>query len=91
MQFTKEQLGMINVALQTTEKGEARTFPLTEQAEALSIFEKIKVLVDEKEQVFIDGDVDFTTKEKALVLKLIDREWGVQNLKLVFTIRELLQ
>lgn len=89
MQFTKEQFALINVALQTNEKKELRTFPLAEQKDAMTIYDKIIAHVDEK-QTFTDGEEEFTTTEKALILKLLDREWDVQILKTVFSIKELL-
>jgi len=91
MQFTKEQFALMNVALQVTEKKEARVFPLGEQKDAMNIYEKLLTHVNEKENVFMDGEEDFTTQEKALILKLIDREWDVQVLKTVFSLRDLLQ
>ena len=89
MQFTKEQFALINVALQTNEKKELRTFPLAEQKDAMTIYDKLIVHVDEG-KMFTDGEEEFTTTEKALILKLLDREWDVQILKTVFSIKELL-
>lgn len=84
MQLSKNEAGALNYALKTKtdERGNVvgRQLEIDEQEAGLSIVRKLKTLIaDDK---FVDGEVeDFTTEEKALVLKLCKRPWGADDLE----------
>ena len=74
MQFLPQELGLINQAILTTPEDKARTFSGAELVTSTDIFRKMRVCVEGDK--FVDSDVDFTTEEKALILKVADRAWS---------------
>ena len=83
MMFTASELGMCNFVLRATEKigqgglPEARHLSLDEMGAGISINKKLKALT--RDDRFFDGEADFSTEEKVLLLKWIERSWPVEE------------
>ena len=86
MKITALELTVINISLQSDDKGQARQFPITEMDKALSIFNKIKVLTVEDE--FQDGEIELDTEEKALLLKVTNRSFPVNRWESLMSLRK---
>lgn len=103
MQFTANELGLIIFSLRTTAafqsgKGptgevvrvpEKRMFEDVDQLTALTIFRKLKSNCGEG--AFVDGELEFSTDEKSLLLKLIKRPWGLDELEIYETLKPKLE
>ena len=89
MKLSAQELGLINFSMSVgTEKNQMgqilpKTFPKLEELDALHAFKKISVCTEGEgdKKRFVDGEVQFTTAEKTLILKCLDREWGIQDLE----------
>ena len=87
MNFTASEFGAINFSIVTTPEMKERTFPISELGTAISIADKLKVNVDAEGKNFVDGDVDFSTEEKSIILKLLDREFSIEQGKSVLSLK----
>lgn len=68
MKFTAPELGTINFMLQLDGE-KARVFPFSELGKALSSFKKLTECT--KDDMFVEGDIEFSTEEKAMILDLM--------------------
>mgnify|MGYP001612712580 FL=1 len=79
--FTGFELGLINVALKTKLNAqgqmEARNLDLDQMEDGISVNRKLKACVENDK--FKDSEAEFTTTEKALILKLLERPWSVED------------
>jgi len=88
--FSKEQLHLINLAIQTNEDKSARSYGISELSTANDIFQKIKK--QWKDNDFVDGEIGFTTEEKVFILKLVkDRKWTAIDAEFIFSIIKTLE
>jgi hypothetical protein len=88
--FIPEQLHIINLAIQTNEDRSARVYPLSELKAASDIFVKLKALWVKDN--FIAGEIDFSTEEKVVILRLIkERKWTATDSEHVFAIIKTLE
>lgn len=76
MQFTPQELSLINSALTVTPEDRAKTFIGVELVTATDIFRKLRPCIDVENKVFIASDLELTTEEKALMIKVMDRAWS---------------
>jgi hypothetical protein len=90
MYFTKEQLGIIWLAINSDQNGNERKFSLMQLKDASSVLSKIKETCVDQEDKFIDGNLDFTTDEKKLIRDCTDREWPASVGLSVLEVREML-
>ena len=90
MLFTKEEAAIIWACINTDEKGNAKTFSLSQLKDASEILSKVKETCVDKEEKFVDGDLDFTTDQKKLIRDCSDREWPATVGSLVLKVREML-
>ena len=89
MKLSARELGLINFAMTVgTEKNQQgqfmpRTIAKTDELDALKAFKKISECTDGEgnDKRFVDGEASFTTAEKALILKCMEREWGIADLE----------
>ena len=86
MKFTKGQLAILNHAMLTTgqlsQSGEQmpRQFMINQSKDAISICDKIEQhIVDD---FFVDGECEFNTSEKSLLLQVLDRGWSIPDLRM---------
>ncbi len=94
MQFTAYELAIASGALRTTGQLSSegrpmgRTFDnVDEQKDGVSIVQKLDALVEEDR--FIDGALDLSTTEKALLLKLLNcRGWAIDDCKYKLSLEE---
>lgn len=93
MQFSGLEMAIAVAAVRTTGKiannGDpiGRQFSIDEMPDAVSVIKKIKEhVIDDK---INDGEVEFSTSEKALLLKLLkEREWAEIDGEFVLTLIE---
>lgn len=88
MLLTKEQIRIGYYALLVDSEGKAKTFDIPELQDASFVFTKFNESTnDDKEKTFKDGDFKFTTTQKTLLLKNLQRKWsaidGVHVLALI--------
>lgn len=90
MKFTAQEIALCSFALRTTggltQDGQhiPRQLALDEIADGVEVNKKTKVFV--VGNVFTDGDIEFATTEKALLLKLLERPWGVEDAEVYMTV-----
>ncbi len=95
MFLSKQQKGLINFSLITEEKrnpsGEfvAQNYGVTQLPLVLEI--RKKILEGAKENELQEGEIEFSTEEKAFLIKRLTREWGVQDGSYVLEIIESLK
>ncbi len=103
MQFAANELALILLSLRTTagtQNGRAatgevikvpekRTFEDVDQLTALTIFKKLKDVC--KDGPFVDAIVELATDEKSLLLKLLKRPWGLDELEIVGSLKSKLE
>lgn len=87
MKFTAQQIGIINLVIQTNADGSTRNFPLSELSTASDIYEKLMKNV--KDNNFVDGNVDLTSEQNVFISKLLDeRSWSVLDASHVFALKD---
>lgn len=94
IKFTSNELGLINLVIQTTQDREwkviPRTYLLSEMDSSLSIFEKINKFVEWDN--YVDWEIEFWTEEKALIIKYIkERKWVLADWKSVKELQDKLK
>jgi len=86
MKTSAQELAIINYSLSTTgqvsQDGRPmpRTFPANELQRAIDLSAKIEKNV--KDGAFIDGECDFSTEEKAYIIALLNRPFGLADGKI---------
>lgn len=89
MMFSSFEIAILNVSLKTKQSKEdqmeARMLELDQMEAGISINKKLKATV--KEDKFTEGEIEFSTEEKALLLKLIERKWGVDDAEVYFSVK----
>lgn len=98
MQFTKEQINVIWLSLQTEGNRNQegiwiqRIIPTIEQFDAASIFKKLQEfgLSKDEQKLFIDCEIELSTAEKALLLKYLDRPFPIEMCSLVEEIKKII-
>ena len=92
MLLTQKELNLCNYSLRATAETNVQGAPvlrkleLDEQAEGVSIKAKLDpCIVDDK---FVESEVEFSTMEKALLLKFMERPWGVDDAKVYLELKD---
>ena len=99
MKLEANELGQINLMLRISEEKNhqgqwvARTFDKSDELDALSIFKKLKACVqgEGEKAVFVESEVELSTAEKSLILKVLDRKHDIDALEIVVGLREKLK
>lgn len=96
MKLDPKELSTSWLAIQTSGKtdqlGNAapRLFPLDQQVDASNIAKTIRACVD-AESKFIESEVELTLDQRKLLKECLKREWGVNELEAVLTLRSKLE
>lgn len=91
MQLSAIELGVCNVALRTTEQlgQDGRPYPrqlsIDQLEDGVAISKKLKACVQGEN--FIDGDVEFSTSEKVLILGFLERPWSLDLAEAVVSLK----
>jgi len=91
MNFTAQEIALCNFALRTLPETNRdgqfmpRQLATDELEDGVSISKKIKSCV--KDDKIVDSDVEFSTTEKAFLLKLIERPWGVDDAEIKISLK----
>lgn len=88
--FTPQEFSFINLLL-NVDNDKARVFSLGDRRTAESIYDKIFAHTDEKKENFLEAEVEFTTAEKALILKLIPAELSLVDGKIADSLSKKIQ
>lgn len=100
MIFTVKELAIANSGLRYTLRAdgklEDRLLKVDEMKDAIEICDKLLGCTHEKRvengelvKIFdTDSDVEFTTSEKATILKFIERDWSVEDAKSFLSLKE---
>ena len=79
MQFQAQELAILNVVLKTKlndkDQLEPRMLIVDELEDGISINKKLKAATEK--DMFVESDIEFSTSEKSLLLKLLERKWAV--------------
>lgn len=74
IKFNLQELSLAYQAINIDDQNKQINYPLAELPTATMAVSKIVKHTD-KDGKFQDGEVEFTTEEKALILKKLDRGW----------------
>jgi len=93
MTFSVQELGLILYVVNQTKEGQARKFAVVELAAVLEIVKKIRTHADAEGKIAAgEYEVDFSTDEKARILKLVDEmEWTPGDAETVLSLQEKLK
>lgn len=91
--FTKGEIGAIWTSLTVSEKGESKSFALSQLKDASEIVSEIKAKCTdlskpEDNRPFIDGELELSTDKKKLIRDCTDRPWAATAGADVLTLRE---
>ena len=89
MYLTKEELRLSAYAI-VYNLGEERATYDEDLGEASTAFKAINASVD-GEGNYVDGDIDFSTSQKALMLRRLKRAWPAADGEFVLSLREKLE
>lgn len=99
MQFNKKQVALLFVVCTQTPEGKRDIFPIEKQEVALATYKKLQSLVTstpipEKDLVsyeFAEGDIEFSTEEKAFLLERLRRPFDLDTIELKDDVTALLK
>lgn len=91
MNLTKKEAAVAWVSITQNEQNQPRTFALAQLADASSIVKKLKTSCTNESGEFKDGDVEFGTDEKKLLLDCSDRAWGALDGEAALSLRDKLK
>ena len=90
MHFLPQELAILNVCLKAklNEKDqlEPRMLVVDELEDGMNVNKKLKACTDK--EVFVEGDIEFSTSEKTLLLKFIDRKWSVDDAEFFLSVKQ---
>lgn len=76
MHLTKEEIKTAVFAIVFEANGESRkSYPLPELKDVTEAFQALNTSSDDSGS-YIDGDIEFSTSQKALLIKSLDRSWS---------------
>lgn len=92
MKFKASEVAMMAFAVRTQQTNQGvqpRTFGIDDLKNAMEVFDKLLACSEGEgtEKKFIDGDIDMTVSDKSLILRLLERPWGIDEGKLYFEIK----
>ena len=70
---------------------EQRNFPMAQWSDAAHTTKEIKSKCVDDKDLFKDGELDFKTDHKKLILGCLDREWPAVNLEAVMSLKAKLE
>lgn len=79
MLFTKEELGAINIVIQS-ENDRPRVYDLATRRVAEAIFDKI--IATAQNEMFVDAEIELSTQEKAFIITCIPEKQTIADGKL---------
>ena len=86
MKLSKEEVVMAYMSLTQTEEGKPMVFPIANLMDASHIAIQLKDKCSEN-NILKDGEVEFSTNQKALLLRLIERPWGALDGTVYFSLK----
>lgn len=94
--FTVPELQLMNYVIQIDSEGKAKNYPISELQVALGTFDALKSCTEEgktpSERLFKEWNIDFTTEQKALILRSIEwRSFPVWDAEAVFSVQKKLK
>lgn len=91
MLFTASEIALCNLALRTTpEKAQdgrylQRELSIDDFEDGVSINKKLKSTI--KEDHFTDGEFELSTTEKALLLRILERPWSLDDAETLLSLK----
>lgn len=96
--FTVPELQVMNYVIQVDAEGKTINYPISELKLALDTFNALESCTKDWEgelvgkKVFVEGKIDFTTEQKAFILKSIEwRSFPIGDAEAVFSIQKKLK
>lgn len=95
MMYSPKELYILNLSLKTQLDNQGnviqRLLSIDDLKMGMEINDKLIASTEGENKVFKESEVDFTTSEKGLLIRLIQRPWSAEDASFYFSVKDKLE